>query len=128
MTSPRKRRPIDQMKEVSHCRSIEVGLECKGETSTVDCQGPYSCLVTHSSRHAVVTHLTEMRKVLSLPKPRSLNWLLYHYIEQTTSLHLCRCHVGAAIVISTHDIGEPRHARLGLLTQYTVMVQHGRLA
>ena len=58
------------------------------------------CLVTHSSQHAVTTHLIEMRKVLSLPKPRSLNWLLYHYIEQTTSLHICRPHVGAAIVIS----------------------------
>ena len=30
----------DPMKEVSHCRTIEVGLECR-ETSTVDCQGPF---------------------------------------------------------------------------------------
>ena len=35
------RAQIDPMKEVSHCRTIEVGLECAGETSVVDCQGPF---------------------------------------------------------------------------------------
>ena len=33
---------IDLMKEVSHCGTVEVSLECAGETSAVDCQGPFS--------------------------------------------------------------------------------------
>ena len=32
---------IDLMKEVSHCGTVKVGLDCAGETSAVDRQGPF---------------------------------------------------------------------------------------
>ena len=35
------RAQIDQTKEVSHCVTIKVCLECAGETSVVDRQGPF---------------------------------------------------------------------------------------
>ena len=35
------RAQINLMKEVSHCGTVKVGLECVGETSTVDRQGPF---------------------------------------------------------------------------------------
>ena len=48
-----------------YIRTVEVSLECAGERSAVDCQGLfYSCLVTHSLRHTVATHLIEVWKVL----------------------------------------------------------------
>ena len=36
------RAQIDLIKEVSLCGIVEVGLECAGETSVVDHQGPFS--------------------------------------------------------------------------------------
>ena len=42
------RAQIDPMKEVSYCRTIEFGLECAGETSTVDSQGPFCSFLSHT--------------------------------------------------------------------------------
>ena len=56
------RAQIDITKEVSHCGTVEVSLDCTGETSTVNRQGPfcsfryYSRLVASSSRHTVATY------------------------------------------------------------------------
>ena len=36
-----KRAHIDLTKEVSHSGNIEIGLECVGETTVVDRQGPF---------------------------------------------------------------------------------------
>ena len=50
---------IDLTKEVSHCGTVEVGLECAGETSAVDRKGPFHLYIK--------LHLIEVRKILSLP-------------------------------------------------------------
>ena len=36
-----KKADIRAQIDVSHCVTVKVGLECAGETSTVDCQGPF---------------------------------------------------------------------------------------
>ena len=50
--------------------------------------------------------MTKRKKMKLLPKPRSFNWLLYQYIKNDQSASLS-ARVGAAIVISTHNVGDP---------------------
>ena len=42
------RAQIDLMKEVSHCGTIEVSLDCAGETSAVDHQGLFCSFALQS--------------------------------------------------------------------------------
>ena len=50
----------------------------------------YTCLDTHSSRHAVATHLIEVRNVLSPPEPWSTSLELAIYCTNNTLSELPR--------------------------------------
>ena len=70
------RAQIDLTKEVPHSATIEIGLECAGEMTVVDSQGPFYVhfiiimffflrLVTHSSQYTAATDLIEIRNALT---------------------------------------------------------------
>ena len=80
--------------------NMRVQIDLRNEGSIL---GPFcSCLVTHSSRRTVATHLIEVRKVLSLPKPHLSRLELatvpiYRANDQSAPLSApcwgCHCHI-----------------------------------